>query len=191
GQDDPQRRALPRRNRRGQDRDLGCLFAAGGTLRPQIRCRDKSQDKCQDKCAGQRQQRCRGSSRMARWKQLDPLVVPRPQLKPSSAKLWLNHGKNPPPRKARSAASLTCNRTNHFRSLSEHLSDPCGVSADGRGSVQWPGPPQWPFCEAENFMLRGRVSFRAGPARFTLPPMLYSLRAEASTNATTSQWVRR
>jgi hypothetical protein len=68
---------------------------------------------------------------MARWKQLDPLVVPRPQLKPIIAKLWLNHGKNPPLRKGETAAYLTCSRTNHFLSLSEHFSGPCGVSADG------------------------------------------------------------
>ncbi len=74
GEDDTQRRALPRRDRRGQDREPSSVFAAAGwTLGLCVRI-------CDEKCTGD-QQRCRhSSSKLACRKQSSPLA-PSMQLK--------------------------------------------------------------------------------------------------------------
>ncbi len=71
GENDAQRRALPRRNRRRQDRDLGRIFTgAGRALRPRVRHREKKGGK--SPCY---QQKCwRSRRKMACWKQLRPLA---------------------------------------------------------------------------------------------------------------------
>ena len=73
GEDDTQRRALPRRDRRGEDREPGRVFAAAGrTLGPCVRYRD-------EKCACDQQQ-CFHSSKPAGRKQAVPLWPPSSQL---------------------------------------------------------------------------------------------------------------
>ncbi len=70
GKDDAQRRALPRRDRRRQNRDPGCV-CAGATLGLGAHDREKQAAKR----AGDRQ-RCRhGSSKLASWKQWNPLAL--------------------------------------------------------------------------------------------------------------------
>ena len=62
------------------------------------------------------------------------------------------------------ALYLTCSSTNHFLSLSEHFSawpGSRGAPPEGRGKVQWPAPPQLPFCAAENFKSRRKFIFLA------------------------------
>ena len=47
GKNDPQRSALPRRQRRGQDRNPGRIFAnSGGSFGPDVHRRDKDDEKC-------------------------------------------------------------------------------------------------------------------------------------------------
>ncbi len=104
---------------------------------------------------------------MLSWQQqtgvLETIGVPL-SLDRNYAKLWLNHGKIHVSASDR-RAHLNCSSTNHFLSLSEHFSawpGACGVLAAGCGKVQWPAPPQWPFCAAENFRSRlRRFSFLA------------------------------
>ncbi len=74
-----------------------------------------------------------------------------------------NHSKNPSPGEW-TAAHLNCSNTNQFLSLSEHLSawpDVYGGWAADGDRVHCPGPPQWPFCAAENFRSRRKFSFLA------------------------------
>ena len=74
GEDDAQRRALPRRERRGQDRELGRVFAAARCAFGQrVRGREEEDEKC---ACDQRQCR-RRSGKLACWKQLRPLSSPR------------------------------------------------------------------------------------------------------------------
>ncbi len=83
GEDNAQRRALPRCDRRGQNRESGCVLATvGRSLRPRVRHRG-------EKCAGDQQQ-CWQSSKPAGSKQSDP---PWASLKAINGKLCLNHGK--------------------------------------------------------------------------------------------------
>ena len=74
GEDDAQGRALPRRDRQGQDRKLGRVFAAARRAFGQrVRGREEEDEKCS---RDQRQCRCH-SSKLACWKQLSPLSSPR------------------------------------------------------------------------------------------------------------------
>ena len=67
GEEDAQGRAPPRRDRRGQDRELGRVFAgAGWALGLCVHCREKEDEKC----ACDQQQCCRGGSKRACWEQL-------------------------------------------------------------------------------------------------------------------------
>ena len=69
GEDDAQRRALPRRERRGQHRELGGVFACGDlSLGADVRCRDEDGETC----ACDRQQ-CLRSSKPAYWNHVIPL----------------------------------------------------------------------------------------------------------------------
>ena len=66
--------------------------------------------------------------------------------------------------RAGAGAHLSCSSTNHFLSLREQfLKRPgaCGGSPAGWGKLQWPGPPQLLFCEAEDVMFRRRFIFLA------------------------------
>ncbi len=89
GEDDAQRRALPRRCRRGQDRELGCVFAgAQWTFGPGVRDREEESEK---RACDQRQG-CHRRSRLACWKQSSPLA---PKALPNNtakalAKSWRN-----------------------------------------------------------------------------------------------------
>jgi hypothetical protein len=72
GEDDAQRRAVPRREWRGQDRELSRVFAAAGwSLGPRVHDGEKEEEQC----AGDRQQSW-SSSKPAGQKQLSPLTNP-------------------------------------------------------------------------------------------------------------------
>jgi hypothetical protein len=65
---------------------------------------------------------------------------------------------------ARALAHLNCSSTNHFLSLREQFLKWPGASGGwpaGGGKVQWLGPPQLPFCDAENVRFRRRFIFLA------------------------------
>jgi hypothetical protein len=72
GEDDAQRRALPRRDRRGQHRDAG-VVAAGGTLRPCVRARQDQGSAC---ACNQQQAYYRGKP--ASGKHVAPPSIPQP-----------------------------------------------------------------------------------------------------------------
>src|ERR1700730_1580747 len=94
-------------------------------------------------------------------------LVPTKQL---SRKLWLKSWQKsilvtwipiqPPSRSAQGAVPhLNCSSTNHFLSLREQFLVRPGAGGGwpaGWGKLQWPGPPQLPFCEAENVRFRRR-----------------------------------
>ena len=85
---DAQRRALPRRKRRRQDRDLGAPRRRRAGFGLRVR-RPRTED---EKCTRD-QQRCgRSSSKPACCKQWNPLPWRTATL---SRKLWLNHGNSP------------------------------------------------------------------------------------------------
>ena len=77
GEDDAQRRALPRRERRGQDRELGRVFAAAA---PTLGLRVHDRGKEDERCACDQRQCCRGSSKPVCWKQLSPRPGPQTRI---------------------------------------------------------------------------------------------------------------
>src|SRR5262249_35416067 len=89
GEDDAQRRALPRHERRRQERESGRVVAADElTLGPGVNDREKQ-------CSCDQQQCCHSSSKLAYVKQLSPLPleVSLASIQQYCQKLWLNHGK--------------------------------------------------------------------------------------------------
>ena len=113
-----------------------------------------------EKCAGDQQQCCRGSSKLACWKQWSPLLS-RDRNLTNIAKLWLNHGKIRHQAKV-AAAHLNCSSTNHFLSLSEHFLVSCAGSADGLGQGPTARAAAIALLQCREFQVAAQVHLPGG-----------------------------